>query len=382
MRCKSNHFFCGFTLCALLCLAGTSRVWSAQPTEWVVVIDAGHGGKDPGAVSGKVYEKHINLSVALALGALLEEQIKGIKIVYTRADDRFIELAQRTQIANKADADLFVSIHTNANPGKAVSGTETYVMGVDKTNANMAVSMRENGVISLESDYQSRYEGYDPKSPESLIMFSLMQYAYQTQSLELAQAVEMAYKGAGRSSRGVHQAGFLVLWRTAMPSILTEVGFVSNDNDRAFLTSKEGPRKLAAALADAVINYLRGRQKPTNVKIKKQAPATTATHTATPVAAPKKEPQASSKEELYYSIQIRTSATPIPINSANFGPLVMRLREAKVGATYKYWAEKAKTYQEALSLQRRLREIYPDAFVVAFRGVEQISVSEAQKSTK
>lgn len=375
---KSKHFFCGFTLCALLCLASADKVWGAEPVGWVVAIDAGHGGKDPGAVSGKVYEKHINLSVALALGQLLEERVEGIKIIYTRSDDRFIELSERTNIANRADADLFISIHTNANPYKTVLGTETYVMGADKTKGNMAVSMRENSVISLEADYQSRYEGYDPKSPESLIMFSLMQYAHQTQSLALARQVEMAYKSSGRTSRGVHQAGFLVLWRTAMPSILTEVGFISNDTDRAFLTSNDGPRALATSLANAVADYLKGRTKPSTVQVEKPIIETPIAPVTQPKAAQdKKEPN-----EVYYSIQIRSSTTPIPINSDNFGPLVMRLRETKVGTTYKYWAEKAKTYQEALSLQRRLREIYPDAFVVAFFGDKQISVAEAQKSTK
>ncbi|MEG3048091.1 MAG: N-acetylmuramoyl-L-alanine amidase [Mucinivorans sp.] len=168
---------------------------TTEPKVPIVVIDAGHGGKDPGAVRGSVHEKTINLAVALELGRQLEKLMPRVKIVYTRSDDTFVELGERTTIANEAEADLFVSIHTNSNPNSRIAGTETYVMGADKNSANLAVSMRENGVISLEADYHTRYEGYDPKSSESLIIFSLMQYAYQSQSLALARGVETAYKG-------------------------------------------------------------------------------------------------------------------------------------------------------------------------------------------
>ncbi|MEG0032812.1 MAG: N-acetylmuramoyl-L-alanine amidase, partial [Mucinivorans sp.] len=145
---------------------------TTEPKVPIVVIDAGHGGKDPGAVRGSVHEKTINLAVALELGRQLEKLMPRVKIVYTRSDDTFVELGERTTIANEAEADLFVSIHTNSNPNSRIAGTETYVMGADKNSANLAVSMRENGVISLEADYHTRYEGYDPKSSESLIIFS------------------------------------------------------------------------------------------------------------------------------------------------------------------------------------------------------------------
>ncbi len=194
-----------------------------------VAIDPGHGGKDPGAVAGKIYEKDINLGVALRLGKLITAKMPGVKVVYTRKDDRFLALDQRSRVATDAHADLFISIHTNSNPSAQPAGTETYVMGEDKDNRNLQVVMRENAVIELEGDYAKRYGGYDPRSAESVILFSLMQYAHQTQSLAFAQLVQGQYTShAGRHGRGVSQAGFLVLWRASMPSVLTELGFISN----------------------------------------------------------------------------------------------------------------------------------------------------------
>lgn len=346
-------------------------------TNWTIVIDAGHGGKDPGAVSGRIYEKNINLAVALELGRQLEAYDSRIRVVYTRSDDRFVGLSQRTSIANKAEADLFVSIHTNASPNKNVSGTETYVMGVDKNSANLAVSMRENGVISLESDYQSKYEGYDPQSSESLIIFSLMQYAYQTQSLTLAQGVEKAYAEQGFTSRSVRQAGFLVLWRAAMPSILTEIGFISNPEQLKVINSTDGQKKLARALALSIKKYIdknpKGQIKLTDKSLDSQNDHRNKKNTS-------KEVKLSN--ELLYAVQIKSSTAPIEINSINFGPYVIKIRERKVKNIYKYYVESSKFYKDALLLQRKLIELYPDAFVVAFDRGEQISVAEAKKLTE
>lgn len=393
--------------CILLALNSMAR----ETKSWCVVIDAGHGGKDPGTVSGRVYEKSINLAVALELGRELKRRLPDINIVYTRADDRFVELSERSRIANRAAADLFVSIHTNSNPNKNARGTETFVMGVDKSSANLSVAMRENGVVSLESDYQTKYEGYDPKNSESLIMFSLMQYGYQTQSLALARMVEANY---GTHSRGVKQAGFLVLWRTAMPSILTEIGFLSNAQDMAGMTSESGQNRLARALADAVESYVEQNPKESilplspkaenspPVKPQSQTKPTTKPQTkpeAKPEAKPavktesKNEPQVKSdnkpaqgkrypKNDIRYAVQIKTSSEKIERNYDNFGSWIMEVRERKKENIYKYFVGELISYKDALFLQDKLRKIYHDAFVIAFCGEEQISVNEAKKITE
>ncbi|MEF9950022.1 MAG: N-acetylmuramoyl-L-alanine amidase [Mucinivorans sp.] len=354
----------------LFCIQSPSFGVSLEKKSRTIVIDAGHGGKDPGAVRGSVYEKTINLAIALELGRRLTDVMPEWKIIYTRTDDRFVELAERTNIANRSDADLFVSIHTNSNPRSTIRGTETYVMGVDKNRGNLAVSMRENGVISLEPDYRSRYEGYDPTSSESLIIFSLMQYAYQNQSLALACSVERAYAEAGLTSRGVHQAGFLVLWRTAMPSILTEVGFLSSSGDLAELTSTKGPKKIAGALTTAIKTYV-----SQNLSTPQSVKTPSASHVDPPEAALGSLP-------IVFSVQIKSSAQPIAINSMNFGPLVMKIKEIKTKNFYKYCVEELISYKEALLLQNRLRAIYPDAFLVAFCDGKQISVKEAKQKTE
>ncbi|MEG0466784.1 MAG: N-acetylmuramoyl-L-alanine amidase [Mucinivorans sp.] len=369
-------------VCLVFGIVMPLRGATTEPKVPIVVIDAGHGGKDPGAVRGSVHEKTINLAVALELGRQLEKLMPRVKIVYTRSDDTFVELGERTTIANEAEADLFVSIHTNSNPNSRIAGTETYVMGADKNSANLAVSMRENGVISLEADYHTRYEGYDPKSSESLIIFSLMQYAYQSQSLALARGVETAYKGVGLASRGVRQAGFLVLWRTAMPSILTEVGFISNPSQLRELTSVKGQKSLASALAKAIKLYV---EQNFNGSIPVQ--------TVEPVVRVNEKPQVVdikaddrieniSKNTVTYSVQIKSSSKPITINSTNFGPLVMQVKELKVKNIYKYCLKEVDSYKEALLLQSKLRKIYQDAFVVAFCDGEQISVGAAKQKSK
>lgn len=221
-----------------------------------VVIDAGHGGKDPGAVSGNYKEKDITLKVALKLGRKINSKYPDIDIVYTRKTDVFIPLDQRGQIANKANADLFISIHVNSSKNTKASGTETFVMGVAKSTQNLEVAMLENAAITFEEDYSSKYEGYDPKSSESFIIFSLMQYGYLNQSLAIAQLVQNNYSSiVGGQNRGVKQALFLVLWKTAMPSILTEIGFISNAADRALLVSDKGQNDIVDALFSSFIKY-------------------------------------------------------------------------------------------------------------------------------
>ena len=221
-----------------------------------VVIDAGHGGKDPGCSWKGNLEKDLNLRVALRLGGMISEAYPEVKVIYTRKDDRFIELHERGDIANRAGADLFISIHTDAVGNDTAHGNSTFIMGNDKSEKNLAVAQRENSVIVLEGDYEAKYEGYDPGSAESFIIFSLMQYAYSEQSMIFAEMVQKHYKlNTPITDRGARQAPYLVLWRTAMPAVLTELGFMTNQGDRDFLLSEEGEKAVSKALFDAFGEY-------------------------------------------------------------------------------------------------------------------------------
>jgi N-acetylmuramoyl-L-alanine amidase len=230
-------------------------------TVFTVVIDAGHGGHDPGCMHDGVKEKEVTLAIALAIGAKLKEQSPELKIIYTRSEDKFISLWERAAIANKNNADLFISIHCNSAKNTSISGTETFAMGLNQSAGNLDVAKRENQVVLLEEDYLTRYEGFDPNSPESHIYFSLSQNAHMEQSISLAAKVEkqMSEK-MKRPSRGVKQAGFVVLWKTKMPSILIETGFLSNLQDRQFLKSKLGVNKMSEGIVNAVIEYKKAYQ--------------------------------------------------------------------------------------------------------------------------
>jgi len=221
-----------------------------------VVIDAGHGGKDPGAISGSVREKDIVLKIALELGRIIEENMNDVRVVYTRKSDVFIGLYERANIANQSNANVFISIHCNAVESSAAYGTESWVMGTHKNEANLEIAMKENAVITLEDNYLEKYDGFDPNSPEAHIIFQLFQNANQDQSLDLAARIEDQFKNrADRKSRGVKQAGFLVLWKTTMPSVLVEAGFLSNPAERDYLNSKSGQVYLASAIFRAFRDY-------------------------------------------------------------------------------------------------------------------------------
>lgn len=220
-----------------------------------VVIDAGHGGKDIGC-NGKISnEADVALKLALQVGALIEKNLPDVKVIYTRKDDTFVELIDRAGIANKHNADLFISIHLNAGPPTAF-GTETYTMGLHTSNSNLAVAKRENAVILQEDDYKEKYGGFDPNSPQSHIMFALHQSAYMENSLRFAQKVESEFKNrVGRTSRGVKQAGFLVLWKSYMPSVLIEAGFLTNPTEEKFLNDKTGQTYMASGIYRAFKEY-------------------------------------------------------------------------------------------------------------------------------
>ncbi len=220
-----------------------------------IVIDAGHGGKDPGCSNSSQKEKLITLDIALKLGEILQRNMPDVKVIYTRKDDHFVELHDRAAIANKAKADLFISIHVNAGPSQ-FKGTETYCMGLHKGEQNLSVAQRENSSILLEKDNKEKYDGFDPNSPQSYILFSLYQSAYLANSTRLAGKIENEFESHNnRHSRGVKQAGFLVLWKTAMPSVLVESGFITHEDDAQYLGTEVGKMETAWGIFSAIEDY-------------------------------------------------------------------------------------------------------------------------------
>jgi len=232
---------------------------TVRPTNFkleTIVIDPGHGGKDPGTMGKKSKEKDVALKISLKLGAYIEKNFPNVKVIYTRKEDKYVALDERAEIANRNKAQLFICIHANSVPGAPAHGTETFVMGLHKDKGNFEVAKRENSVILMDENYEQRYEGFDPKSPESYILFTLSQSAYHESSLRFAQKVENQFKTkAGRVSRGVKQAGFLVLWRTSMPSVLIETGFLSQGKEESFLLSDDGQDMIASGIYRAFKEY-------------------------------------------------------------------------------------------------------------------------------
>lgn len=236
-----------------------------EKRNFTLVIDAGHGGHDAGAVGVYSKEKDINLKVALAFGRLVENNCPDVKVVYTRKTDVFIPLQRRADIANNNKADLFVSVHTNALPaGRQAYGSETYTLGMARANANLAVAKRENSVITLESDYKSTYQGFDPNKAESYVIFEFMQDKFMKQSVDLATCIQRQYASAGRPNKGVHQAGFLVLRNTSMPSVLTELGFITTPSEEAYLNSQQGVTELSRSIYNGFLAYRRMHQRGVN----------------------------------------------------------------------------------------------------------------------
>ncbi len=249
---------------ALILLVGlpsakTVRVVNSLKT---LVIDAGHGGVDPGCNgANEITEKQVTLGVAMKLGKIIADSLPDIKVIFTRTTDKTLKLSDRPELANKNSADLFISIHCNANNNVSAAGSETYFMGLHKSEGNLEVAKRENAAITFEADYQDnvRYGGFDPNSPEGHIIFSLVQNAFMKQSLKLASGIEThTGKISPIKSRGVKQAGFLVLWQTSMPSVLVETGFLTNTSDRKVLKTEEGQRKIALGIYRAIRDYKLG----------------------------------------------------------------------------------------------------------------------------
>ena len=332
---------------------------SAQNVKFrTVVIDAGHGGKDPGAVGKIVKEKDIVLSIALKVGEYLSKEIPDLNVIYTRKTDVFVELDERADIANKAKADLFVSIHANAISNPQIHGTETFVLGLHRSQDNLEVAKRENSVIVFEEDYTTKYEGFDPNSTESYIIFELMQNIYLDQSIEAASILQEQFTNrVGLHDRGVKQAGFLVLRKTSMPSILTEVGFLTNKDEEIFLSKEENQVYLASAIFRSIREYKEKFEARNSImKVENVAVA-----------------PAKSADVVEFRIQIASSRREIKNDSGPYKQFndVWMFQES---SQFKYTTGLANDYETINKQLQEVRKIVPDCFIIAFKNGQRVSV--------
>jgi N-acetylmuramoyl-L-alanine amidase len=364
----------------------------SKPSIKKIVIDAGHGGSDPGNLGTgryKITEKDVTLDVAKQLGKYITDQFPEIEIVYTRKDDSYPTLNKRVEIANNSNADLFISVHCDAFTKPTAKGSSSFVMGMHKTEESLRVAMKENASIYREENYQQNYS-FDPGDPDTYIALTLRQNAYLDNSLLLSQKIQDQFRTrVGRVDRGVRQAGYFVICYTTMPSVLVELGFLTNEEEEDFLNSKDGRGYMASALFRAFKEY------KTEIEGEGSGEETTVQH-PTPVEKPKEEPKPKEVvpvdtkwtekikhhdvSGIHYQVQIVTSSTRLTIKPENFNGLV-KVDEYIRDGIYKYAAGKTTDFEEARDMQRILRENgFPGAFVIAFRDKERIVIAEALKS--
>ncbi len=338
-----------------------------------VVIDPGHGGKDPGAVGRHHKEKDIVLSISLKLGHYIEKHIRDVRVIYTRTKDEFVPLHKRAAIANSHHADLFISIHANSWESARTYGAETYVMGMHTNERNLALAMKENSVITLEDNYTTRYEGFNPNSPESYIMFTLMQKTYLKQSLNFASYVQYQFRErALRKDRGVKPAGFLVLWQTTMPSILIEAGYLSNPGEEQYLASEQGQDYLASAIFRAFRDYKNAIESKSIFTVQESSREQRRSQNP---GNEQKTKELAKDNKLYYMVQIFSATTPLNPDTGLFGKY-NEIYEIKLDNLFKYLVGKNKEYEQAVDLVEKVRADFPDAFIVAVRNGRIIPLRE------
>ena len=353
-----------------------------------VVIDPGHGGRDPGALGAKSKEKDIVLDISLRVGKMIGEKFSDVEVSYTRKTDVFVELDKRGDLANKAHANLFISIHANASKNKRPYGVETFVMGYSRSSENMEVAQRENEVILIEDDYSKRYEGFDPNKAESHIYFSLLQNAYLNQSLGFAGELQDQFKiFAERFDRGVKQANFLVLWKTAMPSVLIEVGFISNPEEEKYITSAAGKEKIAASIFQAFCSYkskiedrslFRPSDLPLDVDQSEAKTELVGSQEKTPNPETK-TPESSVLKKVEFCVQIAISSKPMDTHPSNFKKH-KNVERIKVSANlFKYIVGRTSDYAAAQETLKKVRTDFKDAFVVSIVDGKILPASEGLK---
>jgi len=422
--------FIYFIIISSICFLVTSFTPKFLPVFAVktVVIDAGHGGKDPGCHGSKYKEKDVALAVALKLGKYIEENMKDVKVVYTRKTDVFVELQERAMIANRAKADLFICIHCNSACvhdkvkrkdvcRDEVHGAETYVMGIKNEKGKLDVAKRENSAILLEDDYVKKYEGFDPNSDESYIIMSMFNDTYLNQSLAFASKAQKQYAGkVGRVDKGVKRASLWVLWRTYMPSVLTEIGYLTNAEEEQFLVSNKGQEYVASGLFRAFREYkddVEGSVKKYDDDFEKQLPYKRTKEDSLEIENNKKQPKketidttstvsvhndieienknkqevnkkeikdnketkkeiSNETDDIVYKVQLMSSDKKIPLTSEKFKDVIQPGEYTEKGI-FKYTGGNFKTKQEAVKLQNELRKKgFKEAFVIAMQGEKRI----------
>ncbi len=390
-----------------------SQIFSVK----TVVIDAGHGGHDPGCLGSSSQEKHVCLGVALKLGKLLKSYCPDVKVIYTRDKDEFVKLHERANIANRNKADLFISIHANSAANRAAYGTETYVMGTKYTDRNLEMSKRENSVILLEKDHQKNYDGYDPNSAMANMILGLYQQEYLQSSINFATKVEHQFKSRNnRHSRGVRQRVLLVMYKTTMPSVLIEVGFLTNSKNELLLKEELGQAETAGAIFRAFVEYKRemegvnsseialeeaklfaawdstlknvlkvkigdeaAKELEVRIKLSKDSVAKVVESHKEDEAKKAIEKKDPNNNDVLFRVQITSSSKKIPLNSRKFKE-VSDVFEYKNGAVFKYAVGNCVTQEEAIQLQKNVRQtIFNDAFVVAFYKGDRVSVKKAKE---
>lgn len=401
----------------MFCLFALASV--SAKDKFTVVIDPGHGGKDVGAVGAISNEKSINLNIALALGNLIERNLSDVRVIYTRKTDVFISLKGRAEIANRAKADLFISVHTNSVPPTKTppQGFQVYTLGMHRAKDNLDVAMRENSVISLEKGYEKTYQGFDPNSSESYIMFEILQSANMEKSVELARLIQRSVcSKANRNDKGVHQAGFLVLRETSMPSCLIELGFITSNEEEQFLNSSRGIDLMARGIYEAFVEYKNiydGKVTiPYRPSTKNQLPIENvlgrlSNNTKTPaeqVEMPKRikvvtQPRTTqtltvkhqrNREERHTSLDEASASIPLfkiqifainrelSLDSELFKGYKNISFEVD-GSLHKYMIGANEDYYEILRLKEELKQEFPEAFIVAFKNGQRVNTGEAVK---
>ena len=368
---------------------------TANCQKFKVTLDAGHGDHDYGAVYHGHIEKNITLAVVLKVGKILERN-SAIEVIYTRKTDQFIDLVERANIANRADANIFVSIHCNANPNNAADGSETYVMGMSKNASNLEAAKRENSVITLEKDYKLKYEGYDPKSPESLIGLTITQEEFLDNSIALAGKIQSFFiDDLGKKSRGVKQAPYMVLHKAYMPRVLIEMGFISNPVEGAKLDSEEGQQEIAESIANAIISYkkeyygasssdtmIKPSQKIEPLKtvdtIAKK-PTVKTPEVKKPVIKTEVKPETVITGIVSFKVQLSASGKKLDLVPSNFRGL-SNISMSSDGSLYKYMYGETTNYDEAKRLLSEAKaKGFASAFLIAFKNGKKVSVQDALK---
>lgn len=356
-------------LCATAAPAQDAATNSRSKELATIIIDPGHGGKDPGALGRRSKEKDIVLNISQRVGKLLADSIPSLKVVFTRNTDVFIPLDQRAKTAAANSADVFVSIHANSSKDKTVSGAETYLLGQHRSKDNLEVAQKENSVVTLEENYETKYEGFDPTQPESIITFAGLQSDYINKSIDMAVSLQKGFAALGRVDRGVRQAGFLVLRQVAMPSVLIELGFISNADEEKYMTSEEGARELAESIYFS-IKAFKSNYDGRKVVIKGEGDSD-------------KTLDAKPKADLWpdginFRVQVAAARKTLQIDTLGLGPL----STITDGEVTKYMVGICASYDDAQKLLDSLKDKYPGCFLVAFEGRDKVPLRTARKKAR